>query len=147
MRQFAGLYIVAMFLVAPVTMAANESILGKWTTAEGKSHIVISRCDAGLCGKITWLKQPNYPADDDKGMAGKSKVDRESPDPKRQNKPILGLEVLRGFKTHSSNEWRNGTIYDPDNGKTYKYKITLTDPKTLKVRGYIGFSWIGRTTV
>ena len=45
------------------------------------------------------------------------------------------------------NTWAKGTIYDPEDGKTYKCKMTLTDPKTLGVRGYIGISLIGRTTV
>jgi uncharacterized protein (DUF2147 family) len=43
--------------------------------------------------------------------------------------------------------WKGGTIYDPDNGKLYKCKMTLTEPKRLEVRGYIGFSFIGRTVV
>lgn len=147
MKQSLGLFIIALFFVAPTAATANDGILGKWITKEGKSHVVISRCDAGLCGKIVWLKVPNYPADDNKGMAGKTKVDRENPDPALRNKPTLGLEILRGFKTRRGSVWEDGTIYDPEKGKTYKSKLTLSDPKTLNVRGFIGFSWIGRTSV
>jgi len=42
-------------------------------------------------------------------------------------------------------EWSGGTIYDPNNGKTYSCKLKLTGPDTLKVRGYIGISLIGRS--
>ena len=147
MKQSLGLIFVALFAIAPVTVTANDGILGKWITKDGKSHVVISNCNAGLCGKIVWLKEPNYPADDDKGMVGKTKFDRENPDSALRDRPILGLEILRGFKTNKGNVWEDGTIYDPKKGKTYKSNLTLSDPKTLNVRGYIGFSWIGRTSV
>lgn len=147
MKQSLGLTLIALFFIAPAAATANDGILGQWTTKEGKSHVVISKCDAGLCGKIVWLKEPNYPADDDKGMAGKPKVDRENPNPEFRKKSTIGLQVLSGFKTNHGNVWEDGTLYDPKNGKTYKSNLTLDDPKTLKVRGYIGFSWIGRTSV
>ena len=147
MKQSLVLLFISLFVITPVAAAENDGILGQWTTAEGKSHIIISTCDAGLCGKIVWLKVPIYPADDEKGMAGKPKVDRENPDPALRNKSTIGLQVLRGFKTRRDNVWQDGTVYDPDNGKTYKAKLALENEKTLKVRGFIGFSWIGRTEV
>lgn len=147
MKQSLGLFVVALFFITSGSASANDGILGKWVTKEGKSHITISKCAAGLCGKVTWLKEPNYPADDDKGMAGQPKIDRENPAPPLRSKPILGLQLLNGFKTNNGNVWEDGTIYDPENGKTYKCKMTLADAKTLNVRGFIGFSWIGRTTV
>lgn len=147
MKQSLGILLIALFVIAPTGVTADDRIIGKWVTKEGKSHVVISKCPAGLCGKVVWLKEPNFPADDKKGMAGKPKVDRENPDPALREKSLVGLQFLQGFKTNSGNVWEDGTIYDPENGKTYKSKITLADPKTLKVRGFIGFSWIGRTTV
>jgi len=147
MKKILALILTWLLFAAPTVVTAADGILGKWTTDEGKSHVVISKCDAGLCGKVTWLKEPNYPADDDNGMAGKPKIDRENPDPTKQGNSIIGLEVLKGFKTNNDNVWENGTCYDTENGKTYKCKVTLVDPNTLKVRGFIGFSWIGRTTV
>lgn len=147
MKQLLSSLLMALFIIIPAGATANDGILGKWTTAEGKSHVVISKCSAGLCGKVVWLKEPNFPADDKKGMAGKTKIDRENPDSKLRKKPIIGLQILSGFKTSNGNVWEDGTVYDPENGKTYKSKMTLVDPKTLKVRGFIGFSWIGRTSV
>ena len=43
--------------------------------------------------------------------------------------------------------WSGGFIYDPNSGKTYRGKIKLTDPDTLRLRGYIGISLLGRTEV
>lgn len=61
----------------------------------------------------------------------------------RKNKPLVGLEIIRGLKK-SGSEFTGGTITDPKTGKTYKCTITRDGDK-LNVRGYIGFSLIGRT--
>ena len=61
----------------------------------------------------------------------------------RKNKPLVGLEIVRGLKK-SGSEFTGGAITDPKTGKTYKCTITRDGDK-LNVRGYIGFSLIGRT--
>jgi uncharacterized protein (DUF2147 family) len=43
--------------------------------------------------------------------------------------------------------WSGGTIYNPDDGKTYSCKLTMMDPKTMKVRGYFGISILGKTQI
>jgi len=62
--------------------------------------------------------------------------------------------VLKGFSYDASDDkWDGGTIYDPENGKTYKCVIRIADEKAsngmtkLNVRGYIGIPALGRTTV
>ncbi len=80
-------------------------------------------------------------------MAGQPQVDRNNPDPDLRTRPALGLQLLEGFGYSGGNVWKGGTIYDPGNGKLYKCKMTLTDPKRLEVRGFIGISWLGRTEV
>jgi len=144
LRLIAGL----ISLAAASTLFAGEhdAILGNWTTAEAKSTVELYTCGAKVCGKIIALKEPAYPADDKQGMAGRIKIDRENPDPKLRNEPLIGLVILRDLERTSEGHWKNGTIYDPENGKTYKSKLTLVSPKQLNVRGYIGFALIGRTT-
>ncbi len=61
----------------------------------------------------------------------------------RKNKPIQGMEVIRDMQKEG-NEFTGGTITDPKTGKTYKCNITRNGDK-LDVRGYMGFSLIGRT--
>jgi uncharacterized protein (DUF2147 family) len=59
--------------------------------------------------------------------------------------PYLGLRILWGM-TRDGDEWSGGRILDPDNGSAYKCHIAVVDGGTrLKVRGYIGFSLLGRT--
>ena len=43
--------------------------------------------------------------------------------------------------------WEEGTILDPKSGKVYDCYINLEDGNTLKVRGYLGFSFLGRTQI
>lgn len=58
-------------------------------------------------------------------------------------KNYLNYKFLRGFTYNTKEEeWQNGTIHHPGNGKTYKSYIKLTD-NGIKVRGYVGFSLLG----
>ncbi|MFH1829598.1 MAG: DUF2147 domain-containing protein, partial [Pseudomonadota bacterium] len=62
-----------------------------------------------------------------------------------KNKRIVGMQILQNLKL-DDDEWSGGTVMDPNNGKTYKCYIALLDGgKKLKIRGYIGFSLLGRT--
>ncbi|MDH5378335.1 MAG: DUF2147 domain-containing protein [Gammaproteobacteria bacterium] len=135
-----------LVLLSTTSYANGDAILGDWLTAEGTSKVNIYRCGNKYCGKITWLKEPVYPADDDRGMAGKPKIDRDNPNSSLKNRPLLNLEMLSGFEFAGGNEWEEGKIYDPKKGKTYSCIMTLSNTNTLNVRGYIGFSLIGRTT-
>jgi uncharacterized protein (DUF2147 family) len=60
------------------------------------------------------------------------------------NQPIEGLLILKGL-TRDGDKWSGGTILDPANGKEYQCTLTLDGALELNVRGFIGFSFIGRT--
>jgi len=138
--------LAVLWAVAAAGQAQNpDAIIGKWLDGEQKAQIEVYKAEGKYFGKIVWLKEPTYPANDAKGMAGKQKVDRENPDPSRRTRPLLGLVILRDFAYSSGNLWENGRIYDPKNGKDYKCKLTLKSSDALDVRGFIGFSFIGRT--
>jgi uncharacterized protein (DUF2147 family) len=127
----------------------GDAIVGLWLTApneeDGNARVEISKEGGTYVGKIVWLEKPVYPPDDEEGMAGKEKMDRENPDPDLRNRPVKGLQIMSGFEYAGKNKWKKGTIYAPDDGKTYKCKVTLGDDGVLKVRGFIGFSMLGRT--
>jgi uncharacterized protein (DUF2147 family) len=65
----------------------------------------------------------------------------------RRGKPIIGMDIIRGLH-RDGDAWDGGTILDPESGKVYRCTISLRDGgQRLAVRGYIGFSLLGRTQV
>jgi uncharacterized protein (DUF2147 family) len=127
-------------IIFAVTIAAKaqDKVEGLWYNAEKTGKIEIKReADGKFNGKVVWLKEPL--------KDGKPKLDELNTDEKLRARPRLGLPVLNGFVKDGDNKYVDGTIYDPQNGKTYSCKMTLKG-KTLDIRGYIGISLFGRTT-
>lgn len=124
-------------LASTLFAGGQGSIIGRWYTTDNAGIVEIYQCGTKLCGKITWLKEPNQDN-------GKPKVDENNPDASKRNQPIIGLVILKGFVADGDNKWEDGEIYDPENGKTYSCKMSLNG-NTLEVRGYIGVSLFGRT--
>jgi uncharacterized protein (DUF2147 family) len=118
----------------------DNKILGTWLNESGKAKVKIVKRGTKFYGKIIWLRDPN-------DESGKQKLDKENPKKELKTKPIVGLEILKGFKYIGDKKWEGGTIYDPENGKTYDCNIAMKDNNTLKIRGYVGISLLGRTTV
>jgi uncharacterized protein (DUF2147 family) len=142
-------FAVLVLLGLPAAAGDGDAIVGLWATERtdnGYSHVNVTEVDGKYRGEIVWLESPNYPDDDEEGMGGQAKVDRMNPDPELSSRPIIGLVLMHGFSHAGKNRWKGGKIYDPENGKTYKCKITLGEDGVLSVRGYIGFSMLGRTT-
>ena len=147
MRTSVPAFVVLLCLQAVFALASGpDAILGTWNNEEKNAQIEIFACDGRYCGRIVWLKEPNYPAGSTEGLPATPKLDRNNPDPQKRKDPVLGLVIVRDFQTEEENRLTNGTVYDPKNGKTYKGKITLISHGRLELRGYIGIPLIGRTT-
>ena len=150
MKRCLAAFVVVVFSVVPALAGDGDAILGLWATdpegSGGQAHIEITKVDGKYAGEIVWLEEPLYLEDDTDGEYGEPKVDTNNPDPALQSRPIMGLQLMHGFIYDGKGTWKKGTIYDPDNGKTYKCKLRLGDGGELRVRGYIGFSLIGRTS-
>ena len=132
---------VCLALLISVNVTAQkvntDALLGMWLTESGKAVVLIYKEGSKYNGKINWLKTPTY-------EDGKAKVDKHNPDVKLQSTPLMGLNLLKDF-IFNGEKWEKGTIYDPDNGKTYSCKITMINEAKIEVRGFIGFSLLGRT--
>lgn len=124
--------------------AEGVSPIGLWKTIDDetkkeKSIVEVYEIDGKLHGKIQKIFRPT---DEDQNP----KCDKCKGNMKDQ--PIIGLEILKKLKKSSDKIWNDGDITDPNNGKTYSCKIELIeDGKKLKVRGFIGFSLLGRTQI
>jgi uncharacterized protein (DUF2147 family) len=125
-----NLLALVLFSIISATSFAQNTVVGKWLSESGKGITEIYVVNGKYYGKLVWLKEPN----DD---AGKPKLDKENKDKSLRTGQILGLVILKDFVIKDG-EWKDGTIYDPENGKTYKCTMWLKDANAIKVRGYWG---------
>lgn len=114
----------ALLLLASGAQAAAP-ITGRWVTDDGKAIVTIAPCGQVICGRISRIlaPTPNGPP-----------VDANNPDPRLRRRPVLGLEVLSGFRD-AGKDWR-GRIYDPEAGRSYK-SIVAREPGGLRAQGCI----------
>jgi uncharacterized protein (DUF2147 family) len=127
----------AVILIGIFTCALSgkgQNIVGKWQTLDDetgqpKSVVEISERSGKFYGKVVYLF-PDASEDQDpiceKCPAGDD----------RHKKKIIGMEILRNL-VKDEDEYSEGTIIDPNNGKIYRCKIWL-EGKNLKLRGYLG---------
>lgn len=137
--------ISALLLFSLSIMAQAEKFTGVWITASDSSSVEVYKHTNGkYIGVINWLMEPN---EED----GTPKLDKENPDPVKAKKPIMGLKLVKGFTYNKKKDrWDGGTIYDPDNGKTYDCYCWFEDGNfdVLYLKGYVlGMKFLGRETI
>ncbi len=134
--------LLALILSFAATAAfAQASPVGLWKTIDDetkaeKSYVRIVDDGGVLSGRIERLINPSKP----------DPVCDACTDA-RKGQPITGMTIVEGVKKNPDESfWDGGSILDPNNGKTYKVRLTPKDDgKTLDVRGYIGMPLLGRT--
>lgn len=132
--------IVGGFL-ATANLNAQPTPVGVWATVADKgenkgkvtSHIQIWKGNDGKLGG-TIIRPITNPD-------GKCSADCPG---RLSNKPLKGLTIMWGFSHAGGNKWEGGKIVDPEDGSVYSCNMTLQGNRLL-VRGYIGFSALGRT--
>lgn len=134
-----------LFVFNSSNAAENQSLIfGLWKTQDQRAKVKISSCLTNaeeICGIIVELRDPLDPE------TREEKTDKLNPDPVLKNRKLLGLMNLTGFKAASQDpkRWTDGKIYSPREGETYSCEMTLIEPNTLEVRGYIGLPIFGKT--
>ena len=139
-RQLAialGLGLFAALAHAQATPAGLWKTIDDETKKE-KSLIRITEAGGVFTGKLEKLLDPSAKPD--------AVCDLCTDD--RKDKPVVGMTLVKNVKQSESDKgrWDGGEILDPNNGKTYKVRLTPGEGgKTLAVRGYIGAPMLGRT--
>jgi len=130
-------------LAAPLAMAQNTPV-GVWKTIDDKTkteraQIRITDSGGVLSGKVEKLLAADAKPD--------AVCDKCSDD--RKDKPMVGLEVIRGVKkADSEGLWDGGTILNAAEGKIYKVRMTPVEGGAkMEVRGFVGMPMLGRTQV
>ena len=123
-----------IFALSIISLSLNaQDIFGKWKTIDDntgkeRSIVEITEKDGKAYGKILKLfREPGEELDP---------ICDECSD-YRKDKKVIGMTIITDME-NDGNEWEDGEILDPENGKVYDCKIWVEDGK-LKVRGYVAF--------
>jgi len=128
-----GLALAAALLPASATSVQAGDPSGYWRKAnQGQfpAKMQLYRCSGrGICVKIVWLKNPR----DSKGRALQ---DVRNVKASLRKRPIEGMHIIRGMKQVSANQWK-GTVYNPEDGKTYSATVTLASSRKIVLKGCV----------
>jgi uncharacterized protein (DUF2147 family) len=125
--------------LVPVSAADPSSPLGVWRTIDDKTNkpralVEIFARNGLLYGRVTGILDRKYADARCQSCGGD-----------RQGEPVLGMEIIRDMRP-DGDRWGGGTIINPETGSVYHCRFHLgPDGQTLVVRGFIGFSLIGRS--
>jgi len=72
--------------------------------------------------------------------------DKKDPDITLRDRPICGLTVLWGLTPAGPDHWKNGWLYNPDDGNTYRVSGELRSPDVFVARIHVGFPLFGETS-
>lgn len=121
---FAATALAISALAAPA-LAADPT--GLWQTQTNNGQVRIERCGNALCGTLVTSAAIR---------ANPDQKDVKNKDESQRGRTLRGLRMLSGF-TGGPTEWRGGSVYNPEDGGTYRGTITLTNDNTLRLRGCI----------
>jgi len=141
-KAISSLMLLSFLSLGAFAQRSATDITGKWKTIDdktGKAKSIVQIYEQGgkAYGKVIEILNP-----DRKDAVCDKCADSDS----RKNQRIDGMIIMMGLEK-CDDDWDDGTILDPDNGKVYDCKMWVGDDGKLQVRGYIGWSLIGRTQV
>ncbi|WP_297799449.1 DUF2147 domain-containing protein [uncultured Brevundimonas sp.] len=123
-KIFAAAALAASALAAPA-LAGDPT--GLWQTPTNGGQVRIERCGNALCGTLVTSAAIR---------ANPNQLDVNNKDATQRSRTLRGLRMLSGF-TGGPTEWRGGSVYNPEDGGTYRGTITMTNDNTLRLRGCI----------
>lgn len=134
----------ALALMAATTLVwAQATPAGLWRTIDDdgkteKSLVRIVESGGVFSGKVEKIADP-----------AKQNSTCEKCTDARKDQKVIGMTIVQGVrKAEGEAYFDGGEILDPNNGKSYKVRMTPKDGgKTLDVRGYVGAPLLGRTQV
>lgn len=121
----------ASVLLAGAAAAEGNRITGVWLTENGDSKIRISPCGKAYCGTVVWAKA--------------NSLDENNPDPSLRKRSVVGMPLTKDMRP--AGDRYAGSIYNPENGKTYTVTMQVKGSSKLEVEGCVlgflcgGESW------
>ena len=136
------LFLLLMALLpasALAQLSPPDAITGKWYTPEKESIVEIYKENSAYSGRVIWAAEPF-------DRYGKPVTDTQNPDLSLRGRRVIGMAFMWGF-FYEEGRWTGGKVYNMRDGKTYDAHMQLAGPNVLHLRGFIGFSLIGKTSV
>ena len=112
---------------------ASEDPAGYWATEKNESQIHITHCGDKLCGNIFWMKEPT----DGKGAL---RLDKENEDEVKRKRTLLGLQLI---SMKPEDDYWKGTVYNPQNGKTYDATLKILSKTQVELKGCVAYILCG----
>lgn len=126
-KHLAPVLVAAGLIASPAFAADADSVLGTWRTPAKNGSVEIARCGASICGRL--LSSEHL-------RTNPELKDINNKDAAKRDRKLKNLQILGGFKSESG-MWTGGSIYNPEDGGTYKATITPTSADSLKLKGCI----------
>lgn len=120
--------LVTTAALAFATAAASAPIEGLWRTETKGGVVRIAPCGVQMCGTLE--DAPDL-------RTNPAAKDERNRDAAKRSRGLKGVTLLDGF-SGGPERWTGGTIYNPDDGRTYRSELVLAGPDTLKVKGCFG---------
>jgi uncharacterized protein (DUF2147 family) len=111
---------------------------GAWLIDGTRAAVQIFDCSGLLCGRVIWLEKA-------RDAAGRLARDNKNPDPDFRQRPLCGLTVLQGLQPAGLDHWNSGSLYNPDDGKTYRISAEPRSADVFVARIYLGVPLFGET--
>jgi uncharacterized protein (DUF2147 family) len=99
-----------------------------WRTQSGAGTVRIEACGPKTCGRIL-TGTPK---------AGETGLDFRNPNPALRARTLIGTNILSNFARQPDDSYKGGTIYNPEDGKTYRSEFKLKADGRLEVKGCVG---------
>ena len=113
---------------------AADDPVGYWATEKHESQINITHCgEDSICGTIHWMREPN-------DAKGNPRVDSQNEDEVKRKRTLLGLQLIN--MKEDDDHWK-GTVYNPQNGKTYSATLKLLSKNEVEVEGCVAYVLCG----
>lgn len=119
---------VAIGLFSATGTTAAAPVDGLWRTETRGGIVRIAPCGVQVCGTLD--DSPDLRREPDA-------TDARNRDASKRSRPLKGVTLLDGF-SGGPDRWTGGTIYNPEDGRTYRSELSLAGPDTLKVKGCVG---------
>ena len=150
MKKFLAAALMIAGLQAAAAPAQSQSVMGTWLVASKAAQVMIAPCpnpaNGPICGTIVKLLLAKGP--DGKVINPAEATDLHNADPALRGRKVEGMVLIHDFKkTNDPNAFEDGTIYNGENGKTYKANLSLQSDGSLRVRGYVGSAMFGETQI